>query len=428
MQDTDARHVEVDLRESRNNGRGILLVLDSVGCGAAGDALAYGDVGADTVGHVAQRCAESRADRIGTRRGPLRLPNLCRLGLGSACQASTGRLPPGLTTAAPGSAWSFAVERSAGKDTPSGHWELAGAPALFAWGTFPQTVPAFPPELVRQLIAEAELPGILGDCHASGTEIIDRLGAEHLRTGKPICYTSVDSVFQIAAHEESFGLERLFETCRIARRLVDRLHIGRVIARPFVGNTDDGFRRTTNRKDFAVQPPPGNLLARASEAERAVVSIGKIGDIFAHRHTGDERNDAGNDANFDHLLATLDTLPAGGFAFANLVDFDSEYGHRRDVAGYAACLEAFDRRLPKLTRHLRHQDLLVITADHGNDPTFRGTDHTREHVPVLALCPARPGMTITAPIDFADVGATLAEHLGLAPTVAGRSWVAPRPR
>ena len=414
--------------ESGTAGRAILLVLDSVGCGAAEDASAYGDVGADTLGHVAQHCAVGRADRIGTRRGPLYLPHLCQLGLGSACQASTGRLPPGLTAAPPSSAWSFAVERSAGKDTPSGHWELAGAPARSAWGTFPQTGPAFPPDMVRQLIAEAGLPGVLGDCHASGTEIIDRLGAEHLRTGKPICYTSVDSVFQIAAHEGSFGLERLFETCRIARRLLDRLHVGRVIARPFVGSAGDGFRRTSNRKDFAVPPPSGNLLERASDAGRTIVSIGKIGDIFAHQHTGDERKGAGNDANFDGLLAALDMLPAGGFAFANLVDFDSEYGHRRDVAGYAACLEAFDRRLPELISRLQARDLLVITADHGNDPTFSGTDHTREHVPVLALCSAKPDLAIKAPIDFSDVGATLAEHLELAPTAVGRSWLMPEPR
>jgi phosphopentomutase len=393
--------------------RSILLVLDSVGCGAAADATAYGDAGADTLGHIAQACAAGRADRVGVRTGPLTLPNLCRLGLGSAALASAGRLPPGLSPAPAGAFWGYGIERSAGKDTPSGHWELAGTPVLAPWGFFPDCEPCFPPDLISRLEAEAGLPGILGDRHASGTAILAALGEDHLQTGKPICYTSADSVFQIAAHEDHFGLDRLYHVCQIARRLCDPLKIGRVIARPFIGGSSESFRRTANRRDYAVPPPPGNLLERAVAAGRAVVSIGKIGDIFAHQHTGDERKESTNAGNLDLLRATLGDLPDRGLAVANLVDFDSEYGHRRDVAGYAACLESFDRRLPALLAELRSDDLLVVTADHGNDPTFPGTDHTREHVPILAQCASRPVMNIGRRHSFADVGATLAAHIGL---------------
>lgn len=403
--------------------RAIILVLDSVGCGAAADAAAYGDEGADTLGHIAEACAAGRADRAGLRSGPLRLPHLDALGLGSAAAASTGRLPQGLAAAPSGASWGYGAETSAGKDTPSGHWELAGTPMSQPPGTFPATDPCFPPALVTALIREAALPGILGDCHASGTNIIDDLGEESLRTGRPICYTSVDSVFQIAAHEELFGLERLYGVCRIARRLCDPLRIGRVIARPFLGRARDSFVRTPNRKDYAVPPPSGTVFDRCAAAGRDVVSVGKVGDIFAHAQTGRELKGAGNDANLDLALAALDTLAEGGFMMVNLVDFDSDHGHRRDVAGYAACLERFDARLPALTARLRADDLLVITADHGNDPTFRGTDHTREHVPILAQCPARGRLAIGRRDTFADVGASAAAHLGLAPTAAGRSFI-----
>lgn len=402
--------------------RALILVLDSVGCGAAPDAAAYGDAGADTLGHLAEACAAGAGDRVGLRAGALRLPHLDALGLGAACAAATGRVPPGLT--ASGSASSgFAVERSAGKDTPSGHWELAGTPVAVDWGYFPPTDPCFPPDLVARLVAEGELPGIIGNRHASGTNIIDDLGEEHVRTGRPICYTSVDSVLQIAAHEEVFGRERLYSLCRIARGLCDPLRIGRVIARPFVGADRAGFRRTPFRKDFAMPPPDGTLLQRAAEGGRSTVSIGKIGDIFAHLFTGDERKGRHNDDHVDLVLEALRTLPDGGLVFANLVDFDSEFGHRRDVAGYAACLEAFDARLPAILAALRQDDLTIVTADHGNDPTFRGTDHTREVVPVLGVCAGRPPMRIGRRDSFADVGATVAAHLGLAAPAHGRSWL-----
>jgi phosphopentomutase len=404
--------------------RALIIVLDSVGIGGAPDADRYGDAGSDTLGHIAERCAEGRGDRAGLRAGPLRLPHLAELGLGLAAAGASGRIPPHLAPAGPPrGAYGHAVETAAGKDTPSGHWEIAGLPLTEPWGHFPETRPAFPPELTRALVAEGGLPGILGDCHAPGVAIIDALGAEHLRTGRPICYTSADSVFQIAAHEEAFGLERLYDLCRVARRLCDPYRVCRVIARPFVGSPEAGFRRTGNRKDLAVAPPGRTLLDRAEAAGRAVVSVGKIGDIFAHRATGREIRPGPNAACVTAGLDALATLPEGGLIFVNLVDFDTEHGHRRDVPGYAAELEAFDARIPEILAALAPGDLAVITADHGNDPTWTGTDHTREQVPVLAFGPGVAGRPIGRRETFADIGATVAAHLGLAWDGAGTPFL-----
>lgn len=404
--------------------RALLIVLDSVGIGGAEDAAAYGDEGADTVGHIAEACAEGRGDRAGLRQGPLHLPQMAALGLGLACEASTGRMPPNLHP--PGAlegAWGYGVETSKGKDTPSGHWEIAGVPVTFDWGYFPNTVPALPRALTDRLIAQAGLPGILGNKHASGTAIIDELGAEHMRTGMPILYTSVDSVLQIAAHEETFGLERLYDLCRIARPLCDAYRIGRVIARPFVGGPEAGFTRTGNRKDIATPPPADTILDILTRAGRKVVSVGKIGDIFAHRGTGEEIKPHGNDACLSAALGAMSGLPQGGFVFANLVDFDSEFGHRRDIPGYAAALEAFDRRIPEIKAALREGDLAIVTADHGNDPTWRGTDHTREHSPILCFGPGVAPGALGRRDSFADIGATVAAHLGVPAPGTGRSWL-----
>jgi phosphopentomutase len=405
-------------------GRAILIVLDSVGCGGAEDAEAYGDEGADTLGHIAEACALGLGNRDGLRRGPLSLPRLDALGLGQAAKASTGRAAPGFACAEPHGQWGYGVETSRGKDTPCGHWEIAGTPVDFDWGYFPGTIPAFPSSLTAALIAEGKLPGILADRHASGTVVIEEFGEESLRTGKPICYTSADSVLQIAAHEEAFGLERLYELCRIARRLCDPLKIGRVIARPFVGGTAKDFVRTSNRKDFAVPPPDGNLLQRAARAGRTVVSIGKIGDIFAHRDTGIEKKAKNNDGNVDLLIEALAATPHGGLIFVNLVDFDTEWGHRRDVPGYAACLEAFDARLGAIEAALRPDDYCLITADHGNDPTFKGFDHTREHVPILAFGAGAPAGPIGPRSSLADIAETIAMKLGLPKGPHGRPWAA----
>ncbi len=392
--------------------RALILVMDSVGIVCAPDAAQYGDQGADTIGHIAEACARGEADN-GDREGPLRLPHLVGLGLGEASRLSSGRYPPGLEPrSARAGCFGCASEQSRGKDTPSGHWEIAGVPVTFDWGYFPKTVPCFPQELSDRLCVEADLPGILGNCHASGTEIIARLGAAHIKTGQPICYTSADSVFQIAAHEETFGLERLLAVCEVARRLVDPLNIGRVIARPFAGTSPQDFRRTANRRDFSVPPPEDTILDIATADGRDVISIGKIDDIFAHRGTGHNKKGANNDALFDRTVEGLEELRDGGLLFANFVDFDSIHGHRRDVAGYAAALEAFDARLPELLDQLAGDDLMIITADHGCDPTWTGTDHTREQVPILVA-----GAKYRAPIGkrtgFADIGAAVAQHLEL---------------
>ena len=408
---------------SSASARALLIVLDSVGIGGAEDAEAYGDGGADTVGHIAEACAAGDGDRPGLRAGPLRLPHLAKLGLGLSCEASSGRLPPNLEPRGkPGGAFGYGVETSRGKDTPSGHWEIAGVPVDFDWGYFPATEPCFPSALIDALIREGGLPGILGNRHASGTAIIDELGAESLASGKPICYTSVDSVFQIAAHETAFGLERLYALCRLARRLCDPYRIGRVIARPFVGEAEIGFTRTANRKDFATPAPRPTLLDRLHGAGRAIVSVGKIGDIFAHRATGTEVKAAGNVAMLSTALEAFSALPEGGLVFANLVDFDTEFGHRRDVPGYAAALEAFDARLPEISARLRGDDICIITADHGNDPTFRGTDHTREHTPILCFGPKVRATPLGRRESLADIAASLSVHLGLSPGEAGTSW------
>jgi phosphopentomutase len=389
--------------------RAILVILDSVGIGGAPDAHRFGDQGANTIGHIAENVE-------------LRLPNLASLGLAEAAELASGARPKGFAPVPIRGRWGYAVERSNGKDTPSGHWEIAGAPVAFDWGYFPHTIPAIPNEITDPLLARCNLSGVLGNKHASGTEIIAELGEEHMRTGKPIIYTSADSVLQIAAHEEAFGLDRLLDVCRTARELTLPRRIGRVIARPFTGNDRETFTRTANRRDFSITPPEPTLLDRLSEAGRDVVSLGKIGDIFAHQGTGREIKAAGNDALFGALLAALDDLADGGLVLVNLVDFDMLYGHRRDIAGYARALEAFDRRLPLLMERLRDGDLLVITADHGCDPTWRGTDHTRECVPVLTYAARMKPGTIGRRESFADIGQSIAKHLGIPPLAHGIAW------
>jgi phosphopentomutase len=393
--------------------RVFLIVMDSVGIGAAPDAGRYGDSGADTVGHIADVCARER----GT---PLAVPHLVGLGLGQACRLATGRVPVGLDGAvSPSGRYGCAAEVSKGKDTPSGHWEIAGLPVPFDWGYFSDTSPCFPPDLIAEFCVRAALPGILGDCHASGTEIIDRLGAAHISSGKPICYTSADSVFQIAAHEEAFGLERLYDICAVARELTRPLMVGRVIARPFIGEPGH-LERTPRRRDFAIAPPGPTLLSLASLEGREVISIGKIGDIFAHEGTGREVKTAGNSALMDATAQAVAELADGGLAFTNLIDFDSLYGHRRDPRGYAQALEAFDAQLGRLLGQLRSGDTLIVTADHGCDPTWVGTDHTREWVPVLAIGPGTTGASIGRRTSFADIGAACAAHLGLPPVLSGQ--------
>lgn len=399
--------------------RAFLLVMDSVGCGGAPDAADFGDEGANTLGHIAIACAEGRAEE--GRTGPLRLPNLARLGLGLAVEAASGLDLPELAAPLEG-VWAAATEVSPGKDTPSGHWELAGVPVPWDWHYFPRTDPAIPAEVTGPLIERAGLPGTLCNAHSSGMPVIRAFGEEHLATGRPILYTSADSVLQIAAHEERFGLDRLYDVCRIAAEIVHPMRVGRVIARPFVGETVETFRRTANRKDLAIPAPEPTILDRVTDAGGRTHAIGKIGDIFAHRGISTLAKGKDDMALLDATLAAMETAGEGDLVFANYVDFDTLWGHPRDVSGYARALEAFDARLPEVTARLRPGDLLIVTADHGNDPTWRGTDHTRERVPVLVAAPGlAPGGA--GHVGFADVAETIAAHLGLPPGPHGRSFL-----
>ncbi|MGV1818785.1 phosphopentomutase [Agrobacterium sp. CG160-95] len=404
--------------------RAFLLVLDSFGVGGAPDAEHYGDLGANTLGHIAEFCAAGAADRPGLRAGPLKLPNMSSLGLLEIARQSSGDIPAGMEP--PERIFGLhgsASEISKGKDTPSGHWEIAGTPVTFDWGYFPTEGDAFSPELVEAICTQADIPGILGNCHASGTEIIAKFGEEHIRSGKPICYTSSDSVFQIAAHETHFGLQRLVTLCETVRKLLDPLNIGRVIARPFIGETVATFERTGNRRDFSVPPPEPTLLDRLVEAGRKVHAIGKIGDIYAHKGVSRIVKANGNSALMDATLHAIDEAENGDLVFTNFVDFDMLYGHRRDVAGYAAALEAFDARIPEIHRKMAPGDIAILTADHGCDPTWRGTDHTRERVPIMAFGPGIRSRDVGIRSSYADIGESIAHHLGIEAGAHGRSFI-----
>ena len=396
--------------------RVILCILDSFGIGGAPDAGAYSDghghpdTGADTLGHIAANY-------------DLHVPNMDAFGLGAAGKLSTGTLARGLSAEPKGGRYGVGREVSKGKDTPSGHWEIAGVPVPFDWGYFPQTIPTFPKELTDALIRNAKLPGILGNKHASGVPIIQEYGEESIRTGMPICYTSIDSVFQIAANEEHFGLERLYEVCQEAFKLTAPMMIGRVIARPFTGETVATFKRTGNRRDFAISPPEPTLLDRLKDAGRQVFAVGKISDIYAGHGVTHKIKASGNMVLFDRTLEALEMARDGDFIMTNFVDFDQEYGHRRDVPGYAQALEAFDARLPELISRLRDDDLLVLTADHGNDPTWIGSDHTREQTPILCFSPRLSPGTVGIRPTFADIGESIAHWLGIPPGKHGRSFL-----
>lgn len=399
--------------------RALLVVLDSLGIGAAPDAASFGDTGSDTLGHIVLTCAAGRADH--GRQGALRIPNLGALGL-YAAWADAHRCDPVATEpAAAGATWAALSERSTGKDTISGHWEMCGVPVDFDWGYFREQETSFPKKLLEEWVTRAGLPGVIGNCRASGTEIIQRLGAEHIATGKPIVYTSADSVFQIAAHEVTFGLERLYRVCEIARGLVDDYRIARVIARPFVGDAVAGFKRTGRRHDYAVPPSTPTLLDALVAAGKQVIAIGKVSDIFAGQGISRSIAATGLDALTDTTIRTFRDAPDDSLVFVNLVDFDSEYGHRRDVAGYAAALERFDQRIPEILAARRNDDLLIFTADHGNDPTWPGSDHTRECVPLLAVGGGLRHGSAGLRHGFVDIGQTLARHFGLSALAYGQA-------
>ena len=394
--------------------RVILIIMDSFGIGGASDADQFGaedynDAGSNTLGHIAAEFASK-----GT---PLQVPHLTSLGLGAACENSSGTFPVGLNPSPEFTgAFAHASEISSGKDTPSGHWEIAGVPVLFDWTYFPNQPDCFPADLPEAIEKRSGVRGSLANCHASGTDIIARLGEEHMRSGVPIFYTSADSVFQIACHEESFGLERLYQLCKATRKVLDEsdLTIGRVIARPFVGDSAAKFERTGNRHDYSVPPPSPTVLQKLVDGDGTVIGIGKIADIYAHTGISEEIRASGHPALWEATLSAIDRAPDRSIVMTNFVDFDALYGHRRDVEGYGRALEDFDTRLPELFEKLQPDDLLIITADHGNDPTWQGTDHTRENIPILMR-----GKGLTAGQNFghrntfADIGQTIANVLGL---------------
>lgn len=386
--------------------RVFLFVMDSFGVGGAPDAAAFGDEGANTFTHIAENAT-------------LEIPNLAALGLSKAASLVTGK---DLFPADVKGLWGVAREVSRGKDTITGHWEMAGVPLEKDWGYFPDTDPAIPLSLVDEITRKAKVPGFLSLTHASGTQVIEDFGEEHLRTGKPIMYTSADSVIQIAAHEGHFGLERLYDVCRVARELTYALNIGRIIARPFIGETAKTFERTGHRKDFAVLPPSPTLLNRLSDAGRPVTAIGKIGDIFAHSGTGREVKVSGLDLLMETTAREMQELGDGGLLFTNFVDFDTNFGHRRDPKGYAGAVNHFDRWLGGALELLRDGDRLIVTADHGNDPTWRGTDHTREQIPVLCHGPGLKPGSIGQRQSFADIGQSIALYLGIPKLSAGEAF------
>ncbi len=390
--------------------RAFLIVIDSVGIGGAPDAGRFfngevPDTGANTVAHI--------AETVG-----LTVPVMDGLGLGRAVTLASGDVAPGLG-AEPVGAWGAATEVSPGKDTPSGHWELAGVPVPWDWHYFPDTDPCFPDDLVLEVCRIAGTGGILGNRHSSGTVILEEEGARHIETGWPICYTSADSVFQIAAHEEHFGLDRLLALCEAMAPAVHGLKVGRVIARPFLGAPEEGFTRTGNRHDYAIAPPSPTLCNWVQDAGQPVHAVGKIGDIFSMSGIddvvkGDDRTLMG------HLMRLAEEAEDGALVFANLVEFDSLYGHRRNPGGYRDHLEWFDAALGGLLAKMREGDLVLITADHGNDPTWAGTDHTRERVPVLIH---GIGAREIGNVAFADVAASIAAHLGVPSQGPGRSFL-----
>jgi phosphopentomutase len=386
--------------------RAIIIVLDSFGIGALPDAAKFGDASSDTLGHIDEYTSKNKL--------PFNIPNLLKLGLGHAyTKVNNKKLSCDNNHYTLNGYYGACREQSTGKDTTSGHWEMAGCPVLFDWGYFTDLKNSFPQELLDKIVTKSGISGYLGNCHASGTDIIRDLGEEHVKTGKPIFYTSADSVFQIACHEQSFGLDNLYKLCNIARAELEPYNIARVIARPFIGNSPANYERTGNRKDYSLLPSSKTLLDICSEHGGQVVSIGKIGDIYAHQGTGTEIKATGLAGLCDKTIAAIkEHKKDKTFIMTNLVDFDMLYGHRRNTLGYKEALEYFDIRLPEIIATLNADDILILTADHGCDTTWHGTDHTREHIPFLMFHNGKTG-EIGICDSYSDIGQTVAKHLNL---------------
>lgn len=396
------------------SGRVIVLMMDSFGIGGAPDAKIFDDEGSNTLYHIA------------VANGSLDIPNLLYLGLDEACRNASGVnlnlhcTPIDLNI---GHKFGHAKEISKGKDTTSGHWEMAGTPVLFEWGYFKPDYPSFPQSLIDEICKSAQIKGILSNKAASGTVIIDEQGEEHIKTKKPIFYTSADSVLQIACHEKYFGLENLYRLCEIAYQAVKPYNIARVIARPFVGEKKGDFIRTKNRHDYSVVPPEKTVLNKASLGGHKVLAIGKINDIYAGSGIDEVYKASGLEELWDVTLNLVKNVAEESIIFTNFVDFDMVYGHRRDVAGYAKGLEYFDKRLPEILPLLKDDDIVFITADHGCDPTYKGTDHTREQVPVIMFGKKVKTMNIGQRETYADIAQTICEYYGLEPMKYGESFL-----
>lgn len=397
--------------------RVIVMVLDSFGIGALPDAADFGDTGSDTLGHIDKYCADNSL--------AFKIPNMLKLGLGKAYSNVNGnQLTCDKDDYIVNGFYGASKEKSSGKDTTSGHWEIAGCPVNFEWGYFTPHDNSFPQELLDKIVARAAISGFLGNCHASGTTIIANLGDEHIKTGKPIFYTSADSVFQIACHEEHFGLDNLYKLCQIVREELEPYNIARVIARPFTGDNTANYARTKNRKDYSVLPSAPTVLDVCKDANGDVVAIGKIGDIYAHQGTTVEIKASGLPELTDKTLEAIKTHNSAKptYIMTNLVDFDMNFGHRRDVLGYKEALEYFDTRVPELIASLNDNDILLFTADHGCDPTWRGSDHTREHIPVFGYYQGK-AIDIGTRETFADIGQTIAKHLNLPKLNFGTAFI-----
>jgi len=396
--------------------RAIILVIDGFGLGHAPDAKAFGDVNANTFANLAEKFQQSK-------NRPLKLPNLSKLGLVKACQQASNRNLAVEPEALSNGAYGYAAEISTGKDTPSGHWEMAGVPVLFDWTYFLDKQNSFSAALIAEINQVTGYSDMLGNCHASGTNIIAELGEQHIKTGNPICYTSGDSVFQVAAHEEHFGLENLYKYCEQVREILDPMNIGRVIARPFIGESSADFQRTGNRKDYSVLPPATTVLEKLTNAGGTVISVGKIADIFAHQGISIKTKATGIPALLDSTLAHIETASNNSIIFTNLVNFDQDFGHRRDPVGFGEALEYFDVRLAEFLNQMNDDDLLLLTADHGCDPTWPGNDHTREFVPVLAYHNRIESINLGQRNTFADLGQTLASLFTLEAMDYGKSFL-----
>lgn len=395
--------------------RAIILVVDGFGVGSAPDAEAFGDVSANTFANMATAYHKEKNVAVN-------IPNLSAMGLVAACQQASCRQFPYKGGEPSKGAYGYAAEISTGKDTPSGHWEMMGVPVLFDWDYFSDKKNSFPADLLDKIYAKTGIKSILGNCHASGTQIIAKLGEQHVQSGVPICYTSADSVFQVAAHEQSFGLDKLYAYCEQVREVLDEQNVGRVIARPFVGTNASDFERTGNRRDYSVLPPAATVLDKMAKKGQ-VISIGKIADIFAHQGITHKSEATGLPALLDATLTQMDSSEDNSIIFTNLVNFDQDFGHRRDPVGFGEALEYFDVRLNDIFQQLRPDDLLLITSDHGCDPTWPGTDHTREYVPVLAYSQGLESICLGERSSFADLGQTLAELFKLDKMDYGQSFL-----